>query len=103
MTSNLHPPLTARNGHTLKGIFAGRVSDPGPGKQSILSLDDQESMHDEWLKVSTDLPSKITVVGGSGGGEILDRNELDQLFDLVATDEYDFVRTEDLGRIVRRI
>ena len=65
MTIYLNPPLTARNGHTLKGIFAGRVSDPGPGKQSILSLDDQESMHSEWLKANTELPFQVTVVGGA--------------------------------------
>ena len=103
MAFALNPPLTAKNGHTLKGIFAGRVSDPGPGKQSLLSLDDQESMHREWLAANTDLPGDITVVAGSGSGEILDRHELDHLWDLVGTGEYDFVRTEDLGRIVRRI
>ena len=103
MTSYLNPPLTAKNGHTLEVIIAGRVSDPGPGKQSILSLDDQESMHMEWLKVNTDLPFNVTVVADSGSGEILDREEYLRLLDLVVTGRFDLVLSEDLGRIVRRI
>jgi site-specific DNA recombinase len=103
MTFHLNPPLTAKNGHTLEVIIAGRVSDPGPGKQSILSLDDQESMHREWLIANTDLPFKVTVVAGSGSGEILDRDEYLRLLDLVGTGKYDLVLSEDLGRIVRRI
>ncbi len=103
MTIYLNPPLTAKNGHTLKVIFVCRVSDPGPGKQSIESLTDQESMHREWLKSVTEMPFEVTVVAGSGSGEILDRDEALQLSELVATDEYDLVRCEDLGRVFRRI
>ena len=99
----LNPPLTAKNGHSLEVIIAGRVSDPGPGKQSILSLDDQESMHMEWLKANTDLPFNVTVVAGSGSGEFLDREEYLRLLEMVETGQYDLVLTEDLGRIVRRI
>jgi hypothetical protein len=76
MAFGLNPPLVTKNGHTLEVIIAGgRVSDPGPGKQSILSLDDQESMHMECLNANTDLPLNVTVVAGSGSGEILDREE----------------------------
>jgi site-specific DNA recombinase len=103
MTFHLNPPLTAKNGRVLEVIIAGRVSDPGPGKQSILSLDDQESMHREWLKANTNLPFNVTVVAGSGSGEFLDREEYLRLLDLVATGKFDVVLTEDLGRIVRRI
>lgn len=103
MTFNLNPPLTAKNGHTIKVIFAGRVSDPGPGKQSIESLDDQESMHLEWLTANTEMPFEVTVVAGSGSGEVLDRVEYLKLIDLVSTGDYDAVRCEDLGRVVRRI
>jgi DNA invertase Pin-like site-specific DNA recombinase len=98
MASSLNPPLTAKNGHTLEVILVGRVSNPGPGKQSIESLDDQESMHLEWLKENAGMPFKVTVVAGSGSGEILDREEFFRLEDLVATGLYDLVLCEDLGR-----
>jgi site-specific DNA recombinase len=103
MASSLNPPLTAKNGHTLEVILVARVSNPGPGKQSIESLDDQESMHLEWLELNAGMPFKVTVVAGSGSGEILDREEFFRLEDLVATGIYDLVLCEDLGRIVRRL
>ena len=48
-------------------------------------------------------PVSIKVVAGSGSGEWLEREEYLQLIELVESDEYDVVLTEDLGRIVRRI
>jgi site-specific DNA recombinase len=103
MAAYLDPPLVPRDGHTLRVIFAGRVSDPGPGKQDIRSLEDQEIKYRHWLSQHTDLPTEITVVAGSGKGEWLDRREYLELCDLVATECFDLVLTEDLGRIIRRI
>ncbi len=103
MVAELKPPLTARNGHTLKVILPCRVSDPGPGKQDIMSLADQEAMHRRWLSDHTSVPLAITVLAGSGSGECLERREYHQLNELVASNEFDLVLTEDLGRILRRI
>ena len=99
----LNPPLLPRSGHTLRGLLPCRVSDPGPGKQDERSPQDQEAMLREWLNSVTNLPCDNTVLAGSGSGELLDRAEYLRLIELVESDEFDFVLTEDLGRIVRRI
>jgi site-specific DNA recombinase len=103
MVTELKPPLTARNGHTLKVFLVCRVSDPGPGKQDIRSLADQEALYRHWLREHTTLPVEIAVVAGSGSGEWLERKEYLQLVEMVESDEYDVGLTEDLGRILRRI
>jgi hypothetical protein len=71
----LQPPLRPRNGHTLKVLMPGRVSDPRPGKQDKQSLDDQEDIQRRWLARHTEIPTEVTVVAGSGSGEILEREE----------------------------
>lgn len=103
MASDRYRPLVPRNGHTLKVILPCRVSDPGPGKQDERSNDDQEAMLRARLKDYFDGDASITVVAGSGSGEWLEREEYLQLIDMIESDEYDLVFTEDLGRIVRRI
>ena len=104
MVTELKPPLTARNGHTLRVILPCRVSDPGPGKQDIMSLGRPGSpCYRRWLSEHTALPTEITVVAGSGSGEWLEREEYLHLIELVESDQFDLVLTEDLGRIVRRI
>ena len=103
MTMELRPPLTARNGHTLEVILPFPVSDPGPGKQDIMSLADQEAMHRRWLAEHTKLPLNVHALLGSGSGECLDRKEYLQLLEMVESDRYDLVLTEDLGRIIRRV
>ena len=75
MVSELKPPLVARNGHTLRVLLPCRVSDPGPGKQDIMSLSDQESLHRHWLSEHTALVLDVTVIAGSGSGECLERKE----------------------------
>lgn len=101
---SLNPPLTARYGQTLKAIFPGRVSDPRPGKQNReQSLGDQQSLQYRWLRQHTQLPFNITVVAGSGSGELLEREEYLRLKSLVSSSQYDLVLTEDLGRIARRV
>ncbi|MEI8373278.1 MAG: hypothetical protein WCJ35_10655 [Planctomycetota bacterium] len=62
MVTELKQPLTARNGHTLKVVLPCRVSDPGPGKQDIMSLADQEAMHRRWLNDHTSLPLAINLL-----------------------------------------
>ena len=73
MFGSLDPPLAPRDGHVLQIIFVCRVSDPGPGKQDVRSLDDQEAMLRESVGRHTELPYEITVIAGSGSGESLER------------------------------
>ena len=103
MVSELKPPLTARKGRTLRILLACRVSNPGPGKQDIMSLGDQEALYRRYLSDHTALPLDVTVLSGSGSGESLERQEYVHLIELVESNQYDLVVTEDLGRIVRRI
>lgn len=100
----LNPPLVPRNGHTLEVNLPGRVSAPRPGKQNEeQSLGDQQDIQLRWLKQRTDLPFKVTVIAGSGSGECLERREYSRLLQMIESQEYDLVLTEDLGRIIRRI
>ncbi len=111
MVSRLFPRLLPKNGMVALIIFVMRVSSPDdPGKvdeknrkQDIRSLDDQERYLREWIKANVDCDYQVEIIGGSGSGELLDRDELRQLEDLVATGKFDLVLTEDLGRIMRRI
>lgn len=103
MVSFLNPPLTPRSGNTLRVIFPQRVSSVAEGKQSLVSLDDQGDIQQRWLDSHTDLPLDISVVAGSGSGEILDRVEFVTLLEMIESGKYDLVLTEDLGRIVRRV
>ncbi|MCA9117318.1 MAG: recombinase family protein [Planctomycetaceae bacterium] len=101
---SLNPPLKARHGQTLKVILVGRVSDPRPGKQNRdQSLGDQQSLQHRWLAQHAGMPLDITVVAGSGSGELLDREEYVELQRLTNTGRFDLVLTEDLGRIARRV
>jgi DNA invertase Pin-like site-specific DNA recombinase len=102
--ADLHPPLiAAKNGHEYQIIAVCRVSDPGPDKQDLKSLDDQADSYREWLKRSVDGTYNMEVIAGSGSGELLDREEYQRLIELVATGQFDLVLCEDLGRIVRRV
>ena len=103
MITELHPPLTARDGHTLRVLLPSRVSDPRLGKQDLRSLDDQQDIQHRWLRQHTTLPIATTVIAGSGSGEMLDRAEYQRLIELIPSRTYDLVLPEDLGRIVRRV
>ena len=101
--SVLNPPLVPQNGHTLEGMIICRVSDPRSGKQDERSNDDQEAQHRRWLEPRTDWPVNLKVIAGSGSGEILDREEAKLAEEELFTGKYDFVLTEYLGRIFRRL
>ncbi len=111
MTRYLNPPLVPKNGLAALIILVCRVSDPDDPdkeiaekdrKQDLRSLDDQQQFAREWIKLNIDCPFELTIIAGSGSGELLDREEVQQLEDLVVTGEFDLVLTEDLGRIMRR-
>lgn len=99
----LQPPIEPRNGHTVRVLVTCRVSDPRPGKQDERSLEDQRAMHEEWLQAHLNYPYELTVLEGRESGELIDRADYRELTQLVETDQFDLVLTEDLGRILRRV
>lgn len=101
--AKLNPPLVPKNGTKAKIIVVCRVSDPAPGKQDIRSLTDQRNNAESILRDLLDIPFDVTVVEGSGSGEIISRKEYRHLEELVESGEFDLVITEDLGRILRRL
>ena len=100
---SLQPPLEPRDGRTLRILSVCRVSSPGPGKQDIRSLEDQEALHRRWLDSHNSLPYRLEVLAGSGSGESLEREEYTRVIEMIESEEFDLVLAEDLGRIVRRI
>ncbi len=102
--------LTPKNDHVAMIIVVLRVSDPNAAdksaghcsKQDIRSLDDQKRLSEEWIDSNIDCQYETTFIYGTGSGEYLDREEVLQLEQLVATGRYDLILTEDLGRIMRR-
>jgi DNA invertase Pin-like site-specific DNA recombinase len=97
---SLQPPLTPRNGHTLKVLGIARISTE---HQNALSLDDQEALYHRWLEQHASLPFDLIMIASRGSGECLDRHEALQATAEVETGTYDLVIAEDLGRIFRRI
>jgi DNA invertase Pin-like site-specific DNA recombinase len=96
----LNPPINLRNGHTLKVLGIARISTE---HQDRLSLDDQEALLRNWLTQHTDLSFDLVMIKGRGSGECLDRKEVFQAEEQVATRNLDLVIAEDLGRIFRRV
>lgn len=100
----LHPPMGApKDGRSHKVIVVCRVSSPGEGKQDQRSLDDQEVMYRRWLDTNLGGPYELTVIAGTGSGELLNREEYTRLIELIEAGRHDFVLCEDLGRIIRRV
>jgi site-specific DNA recombinase len=95
------PPLVSRNGKTLKVLGIARISG-GPG-QSEKSNEDQGALYNEWLTEHTDVPFNMKIIAGTGSGELLDREEVEQARIELETGQYDVVIAEDLGRIMRRM
>jgi DNA invertase Pin-like site-specific DNA recombinase len=96
---SLQPPLTPRNGATLKVLGIARISTE---HQDVLSLADQEALYRRWLAEHTPLPFHLNMIAGRGSGECLDREEARRARAEVETGSYDLVIAEDLGRIFRR-
>ena len=96
---SLHPPLFARDRRTLRVLIVARISTI---HQDARSLDDQEALCRRWIEDHYDGPVEFEVIATRGSGERLDRAELRQIEDRIASRELDGLITEDLGRIVRR-
>ena len=97
---DFHPPLTARDGRTLRALTVARISTEG---QDEKSLDDQTELTKERVNRSFDGKVEWTVIRSRGSGEILERAELVELEAAIESRKYDLIICEDLGRICRRI
>jgi site-specific DNA recombinase len=88
-----------RGGRVLKTVSVSRIS---TDHQDERSLEDQLAKHKSFMAGQYSGPIEWTVIKSRGSGEHLDRNELNELEQLIESDEFDLVIAEDLGRICRR-
>jgi site-specific DNA recombinase len=65
------------------------------------SLDDQQDMHREFVRDNYDGPFDYDVVATQAKGELLDREELDQIRAAINGQEFNLIIMEDLGRLLR--
>src|SRR5690348_2822902 len=98
MRQLLDPPLTPRNGRTLRVLSVARISTLNQDQQSLA---DQEALHRRWVTEHYDGKADFKVSATRGSGEWLDRQELTQIHDEVESRQYDLVLMEDLGRYMR--
>src|SRR4051812_18522039 len=99
MAHRLDPPLTPRNGVTLRVLAVCRISGPN---QDAKSLGDQEAFLRRYVADHYDGPTDREVFATRGSGELLDRHELSEIEDRIEAGRCDLLITEDLGRIARR-
>jgi site-specific DNA recombinase len=99
MAHRLDPPLTPRNGVTLRVLAVCRISTE---HQDQKALQDQEASYRRYVADHYDGSDEWKVFATRGSGELLDRRELAELVDEIESRRWDLVITEDLGRIARR-
>jgi DNA invertase Pin-like site-specific DNA recombinase len=95
----LDPPLTSRQGVTLRVLIICRISTE---HQDPRSLADQEALLRRHVADCYDGPADVHVIASRGSGERLDRAELLAAEDRIERGEFDLVLAEDLGRVCRR-
>lgn len=98
MTSLLNPPFTPRNGSTLMVLSIARISTINQDRQSLA---DQQALHQQWLAERYSGPTHFDAVATQGSGEWLDRKEVFDIQNKVASRRYDLVILEDLARYMR--
>jgi hypothetical protein len=96
----LEPPLAPRNGRILRVIGITRISTVN---QDPRSLADQQALLTQWVDDRYDGPVEWKFLSGQGSGECLERQQVAEAEELVATGQYDLVAMEDLGRHMRRM
>lgn len=99
MFQTMDAGLQPRNGSVLKVIEVERISTL---HQDVRSLADQSALLHGLLDQQYGGPAEWTAIASQGSGEHLDRPEILQLEQLIESDEFDLVLTEDLARICRR-
>jgi hypothetical protein len=96
----LEPPLVARTGGVLRAIGITRISTLN---QDPKSLADQQALLRQWVRDRYDGPVEWTFIAGQGSGECVDRQQVVEADELVASGTYDLVVMEDLSRHMRRV
>ena len=95
MKFNLDPPLVPKDGNVLKVLVIDRISTRNQDPKSNL---DQQALDMNWVKDRYDGPIQWFHVTGQGSGECIDRQQVREAEDLVASGQLDVVIMEDLGR-----
>jgi site-specific DNA recombinase len=99
MAHRLDPPLTPRNGITLRVLAVCRISGLN---QDLKALEDQEALYRRYVADHHDGPTDWEVFATRSSGELLDRRELFEISERIDSRRWDLLITEDLGRIARR-
>lgn len=89
-----------KNGRSYRALAVARISTV---HQDETSLDDQHALYAGWFDNEVAGNVEIDEIATQGSGEVLERDELIEIEDKVASGEYDFIIAEDLGRICRRV
>lgn len=96
---HVEPPLAPRNGR-LRALGITRISTLN---QDVKSLADQQALLRKWVEDRYDGPVEWTFIEGQGSGECLDREQVVEAEELVASGQVDLVAMEDLSRHMRRV
>jgi site-specific DNA recombinase len=97
---HLDPCLTPRNGRILRAVGITRISTLN---QDVKSLADQQALLRKWVADRYDGPVEWTFIEGQGSGECVDRKQVAEADDLVASGQFDLVIMEDPSRHMRRV
>ena len=97
---HLEPAWVPHNGRVLRMIGITRISTLN---QDPKSLADQQALLQRWLEDRYDGPVEWRMITGQGSGECVDRQQVVEAEELVASGEYDGVMMEDLARHMRRV
>lgn len=98
MLHRSNPCFVPHGGRALKTVSVSRISTDHKDERS---LEDQLAKHKSFMAGQYFGPIEWKVIKSRGSGEHLDRNELNELEQLIESDEFDLVIAEDLGRICR--
>src|SRR5579859_307014 len=99
MLRRSNPFFLPRDGRVLKVVSVSRIS---TDHQDERSLEDQLAKHKSFMDGQYGGKIEWKVIKSRGSGEHLDRAELNEVEELIESDEFDLVIAEDLGRICRR-
>ena len=97
---HLELALAPRNGRTLRVLGITRISTT---HQDIRSLADQQALVHQWVEDRYEGQVEWTFIEGQGSGECVDRKQVAEADDLVASGQFDVVIMEDLSRHMRRV
>jgi hypothetical protein len=92
-------PIQPRNGRVLLVLIIARIY---PVHQDERSLENQIALCEKYVRDRYPGDIEFRHIQGQGSGEFLERKELLQAEEAVASEVYDLIIVEDLARICRR-